>query len=624
MVSRAKSNVGCPLRADIDPSTRWDLTQLFASEAEVSAALAELKTLIEQYAPFKGHIADSAEALLNYLRFSESVQHKFERVWLYAFLWQAEDAGNESAASLNKGVDTFRSEMATASAFAFPELTQIDEPRLEQFIVDEPELAVYRHYFANLSLDRPHVRPELVEEVIAQSSPLLSAAASLFASTTQLVMPSFMPRVPVKFKNGRATKWQRVSDGNLLVLLQHSERVTRQKAFEGVMGTYAQFAPTLAANFIAGVESQIFMARARKFGSVLEMKLAEPRLPVGVYDSLIETARANRRHLQRYLELRRRLLGVQKLHMYDLYAPLLPGFEQVVEFDQAKRTVLEALSVFGKTYVDRLSAMFESKRVDRAASAGKKNGAFCAFQWGWPGYILLNFNGLLRDMFTLAHEGGHARHYEEANGTQPFVYRDYPIFCAETASTVNEQLLAHHLIKNASNPQMRLHLLNQALESFRGAVIRQTMFAEFERRVYKLAEGEGCKKTPLTLELLCDLYVELVRDYYGPNVVIDECVKYEWLKIPHLVNTPFYVYTYATGLSAAVSLARNIIKNGQKAVDDYFGFLRAGSSRFPLDSLREAGVDMSTSEPIQIAFDYFGEIIDLMEAELATIAASER
>jgi oligoendopeptidase F len=611
------SNHQTQTRADGNPAYQWNLRQLFANDAAVMAAFAEASALLPDFAQFNGQIGSSAERLFAYLQFSEAVMHKAEKLALYTFLLKAQDAGNEHAVALYKKAETLAKDIGDVSAFATVELTNIDEARLEAFIAVEPGLEIYRHFFKNLALDRPHIRSEEVERLLAQSLTVLSAPSALFRATTQLVMPPFMPQVPVGFQGDEPTEWLQVSDDNFLVLLQSRDRRTRKLAFEGIMGTYGQFAPALAANYIAGVEGQIFTARARGFKSVLEMKLSDPRLPVSVYDSLIATARANLQLLQRYLELRRQLLGVDKLGMYDLYVPLIAGFDKEVSFDEAKRTAIQALMPLGAGYVARLFAMYDSGRVDVMPNEGKEAGAFSASQWGYPGYIMLNFRGLLRDVFTIAHEGGHHMHSDEANGTQPFVYREYPTFCAETASTVNEQLVAHHLITNATSSEMRLHLLNQALENFRGAVIRQAMFAEFERRVFKLAEGEGCEKQELTLDLLCDLYLEIVTDYYGPSVEIDECVKYEWLKIPHFVNTPFYVYTYATGMSAAIGLARNIIKIGEPAVQRYFGFLRAGRSQFPLDSLREAGIDMSTPQPIQLAFDNFAETLDLVEAELA-------
>lgn len=608
-------------RSQVDPASQWDLTQLFSDDAGVSAAFAEIAAQIPEFAPFKGRVAESAESLLAFLRFSEEVQHKFEKIVLYTSLLVAQDASNDQATALAKTVDELGSRVADAAAFAGAELSNIDSAQLELFIDAQPELGVYRHYFANLALDREHIREEPIERLLAQSSVALSAPSILFDATTQLVMPPFMPRVAVKFEDGKETEWVELDEGIRRVLLQSRERETRKQAFEGVLATYEKFAPTLAANFIAGVENQIFTARARNFKSVLEMKLSEPRLPVAVYDALIETARANRGELQRYLELRRSLLGVDKLHMYDLDVPLIPGFEQAFTYEQARQTVLEALTPLGTHYVARLQSLFGAKRIDVLPNQGKKNGAFSASRWGYPGYLLLNFKGLFRDVFTLGHECGHYSHSAEANGTQPYVYRDYPVFCAEIASIVNEQLITYHLLHTASNSQMRMHLINQDLENFRGAVIRQAIFAEFERRVFKLAEGEGCDKTSLTLEVLCDLYLEIVTDYYGPSVVIDDLIKYEWLQVPHFVHVPFYVFAYATGMAAAIGLVRNIVTNGQSAVDAYFGFLRAGSSKFPLDALREAGIDMSRSEAIQLGFDYFSEAIDRMQAELALPSA---
>lgn len=617
MVSNGNQQSRLLPRSQVDPASKWDLTQLFSDDAAVADAFAELAAQVKEFAPFKGHIADSAESLLAYLRFSEDVMHKLNKLGLYTYLLRAEDASNEHAVSLAISAETLGSQVGAACAFASSELSNINAAQLESFIAAKPELAIYRHFFANLALDRDHIREEPIERLLAQSSVVLSAPAMIFKTTTQVVMPPFMPRVATRFEDGKETEWVDLDEGILRVLLQSRERLTRKQAFEGVLATYEKFAPVLAANFIAGVENQIFTAKARNFGSVLEMKLSDPRLPVDVYDALITTARANRPQLQRYLEMRRGLLGVDKLHMYDLDVPLIQGVEQFYTYDQAKRTVLEALTVLGPSYVARLGALFEGHRIDVLPNEGKENGAFSASQWGYPGYLLLNFKGLLRDVFTLGHEGGHYSHSEEANGTQPFVYRDYPTFCAEIASIVNEQLITSYLLKTADDSRMRMHLLNQDLENFRGAVIRQAMFAEFERRVFKLAEGEGCKKTPLTLELLCDLYVEIVTDYYGPTVVIDELIKYEWLRVPHFVMAPFYVYAYATGMAAAIGLARNIVSNGQNAVDAYFGFLRAGASKFPLDALREAGIDMSKPEAIQLGFDYFRDSMDRMEDELA-------
>ncbi|MBS2004498.1 MAG: oligoendopeptidase F [Cyanobacteria bacterium SZAS LIN-5] len=622
MVSNAGQSGKLP-RSEVDPAKKWDLTQLFKDDAAVSAAFAEIEAQLPAFAPFNGHIADSAESLLAYLRFSEDVEHKFEKLALYTYLLRSQDASNAHASALATTAEKLGSRVADACAFANAELSNIDSAQLEAFIDSQPDLGVYRHFFANLALDREHIREEPIERLLAQSAVLLSGPSIMFKTTTQVVMPRFMPRVAIKFEDGKETEWADLDEGFLRVLLQSRERQTRKQAFEGVLATYAKFAPTLAANYIASVESQIFTARARNFKSVLEMKLSDPRLPVDVYDALITTARANRGELQRYLELRRNLLGVDKLHMYDLDVPLIPGFEQAFTYEQSKQTVLEALSLLGPSYVARLGALFEAKRVDVLPNEGKENGAFSASQWGYPGYLLLNFKGLLRDVFTLGHEGGHYSHSEEANGTQPFVYRDYPTFCAEIASIVNEQLITNHLLQTADSSQMRMHLLNQDLENFRGAVIRQAMFAEFERRVFKLAEGEGCNKTPLTLELLCDLYLEIVTDYYGPTVVIDELIKYEWLRVPHFVVAPFYVYAYATGMSAAIGLARNMIINGQAAVEAYFGFLRSGKSKFPLDALREAGIDMSKPEAIQLGFDYFSEAMDRMQAELALASAGD-
>jgi len=597
-----------PTRDQVPEHLKWDLTLIFENEAAFDACFVETETLIAGFAAFNGRLNRSGKILLQALEYDDKASKNFDRLFFFAQLAVKGDAGNLVAEKRLARVEGLSTKLQSAAAFMMPQLTRIKPARLESFINRTPGLTVYRTHLQKILLTQPHVRSHEVEEILAKASKLAGAPKDTFSVFESLVLPRYMPMVrvvdhdPVKLNNQVYARH-----------LNSSDREVRRQSWEGMMRSFGDFGPLLAENYANRVEAAIFQANARNFATTLEHGMSGPHLPVSVYDSLVGTVRANLPLLQRYLKLRQKLLGLEDLHMYDLYVPLVSGVESNVNFEDAKQEVLAAVQVLGEDYVSRVRRVFASRRIDVMPNQGKASGAFSWGIWGFAPYMLLNWAHRFNDTSTLAHELGHNMHSEYAQD-QAYVDAGYSIFCAEVASTVNEQLLVHHLLSVTTDPRMRLFLLNQQLEAIRLTIVRQTLFAEFEREAHRLAEaGEA-----LTLDRLCELHKTLNDDYYGPAVVIDDLVKYEWSRIPHFMN-PFYVFTYATGLSAAICISNRIIKEGQPAVDDYLRFLKDGNSKLPLDSLRGGGADLSTPQPVQQAFDHFAATLDAFEAEIARL-----
>ena len=397
-------------------------------------------------------------------------------------------------------------------------------------------------------------------------------------------------------------------------MLDSKNRDVRRAAFEAMFGTYKGLRNTLASAYAAQVNMDIFQARSRHYSSCLEQALQSINLPVSVYTTLVETVHANKHVLNRYLELRKRILGVDELHWYDLYTPLVEGVDNKISYEDAQETVLAALAPLGEDYVNALRKGFQSRWIDVVENKGKTSGAYSGGTWGTNPFMLLNWQGDIDSMFTLAHEAGHSMHSFFSKSTQPYTYSSYTLFLAEVASTTNEALLARYLLSKTTDPKMRLYIINQQLEGIRGTLIRQTLFAEFEREAHALAEAGQ----PLTPDVLCGIHKALNEKYYGDVVKIDDLLEIEWARIPHFYNS-FYVYQYATGISSAEALASQIVTEGQPAVDRYLNFLKSGSSDYSINLLRNAGVDLSTPAPIQAAFDAFAEYLELFEAEFARL-----
>ena len=399
-----------------------------------------------------------------------------------------------------------------------------------------------------------------------------------------------------------------VTHGRFISLLQSKDQRVRKDAFEALYGVYEKFRNTLAATYRANVKQEVFFARARRYGSDLEAALDGSHIPVSVYDNLIHVVHEHLPLMHRYVKIRKKLLGLDELHMYDLYTPMTENSGEHFSFEDAKKAVLEGLAPMGEEYLSHLKDGFEHGWIDVYENQGKRSGAYSWGAYGTHPYVLLNYQGTLNDVFTLAHEMGHALHSWYSDETQPYIYAGYRIFVAEVASTCNEALLIHHLLKKAKDPKTKAYLINYFLEQFRTTLYRQTMFAEFEKITHGLQEaGEA-----LTAERLCSIYYDLNKAYFGEEICIDQQIEMEWARIPHFY-TPFYVYQYATGFSAAIALSRKILREGEAAVEQYKKFLKGGSSMYPLELLRLAGVDMEQKKPVEDALQVFSEYLDEME-----------
>ena len=491
--------------------------------------------------------------------------------------------------------------MDSALSFSTPEILSIPEETLEEFKSDKEELRVYDFYLKNILRRKPHILSAEMEELLADAGEMASSPDNIYSkfNNADIKFPE------IKDENGEMV---RITHGRFIQLLESNDPRVREEAFKAVYETYGSFKNTLAASFSSNVKQELFFTKARNYGSNLEKALNDSNVPVEVYKNLINAVHDNMGLMHRYVSLRKKLLGVDELHMYDLYTPLLQNVKMDIPFEEAKQMVTEGLMPLGDEYQEILAEGFNNRWIDIYENENKRSGAYSWGAYGTHPFVLLNYNGTLDNVFTLAHEMGHAIHSYYSDKVQPYVYAAYKIFVAEVASTCNEALLIDHMLKNTEDKMQKAYLINHFLDKFKGTLYRQTMFAEFEMITHKMAEeGES-----LTAEALCKIYHDLNVLYYGDDIVIDPEIDMEWARIPHFY-TAFYVYQYSTGYSAAIALSRRILKEGKPAVDDYIRFLSGGSSNHPIELLKGAGVDMGTKEPVNQALKLFEELLDQME-----------
>jgi oligoendopeptidase F len=589
-------------RSEQPRENTWELESIYASDADWERDFAHIGELLPQLASYQGRLGESAQTLLQALKIRDDAGLILGRVVVYAHMRFHEDTANSLYQGLADRATTLAAEFGAASAYFAPEILAIPEERLRQFLAQEPGLAVYGHMLDEIVRLRPHVLTADQEALLAQAHEIGEAPQRVFAmlNDADLKFPA------VRDEQGQEV---RITHGNYVSRFMESrDRRVRREAWEGLHGTYERFRNTIAAALAGNVKGDIFFARAHHYGSALEAALYPHNIPVSVYDSLVETVNRNLPLLQRYLALRKRALGLDELHMYDLYVPIVPEVEYKVSYDQARETVTRALAPLGEEYVRVLGEAFTQRWIDVYENEGKRSGAYSWGTYGVHPFVLLNYQENMNNMFTVAHELGHSMHSYFTWRTQPFVYGDYTIFVAEVASTLNEALLTHYLLETTQDPKLRLYIINHHLETFRGTLFRQTLFAEFEREIHARAEGGEA----LTPELLSGIYKRLNETYYGPTATVDDLIAIEWARIPHFYSS-FYVYQYATGISASAALAARILAEGQPAVERYLRFLSSGSSDYSINLLREAGVDMSTPEPVQQALDTFGHYVEEME-----------
>lgn len=592
-------------RSEVPEALKWKLTDLYASDDLWEKEVDTIGSLSKKIADYAGKLGDSADTLLHFLKERDTLLQLMSRMYVYANQSYHQDTADAHYQAYAAKAESVRVEVSASLSFADPEILAIPEERIAKFYEEEPELEKYRRAIDVVMRARAHT-------LSAEEESILAAAGELAASPENIF--SMFNNADIRFPYITDVEGNRIqiTHANFIKFLNDKDRSLRKEAFRGVYHTYAKWGNTLAAVFVSNLKQERFYAKMRKYPSVCAMHLSEGNIPEAVYDNLIETVHRHLPDLHRYMALRKKILGVEHLHMYDLYVPLVAEVDQKISYEEAKETVAKALAPMGKAYTDILREGYENGWIDVAANANKRSGAYSWGAYGTHPYVLLNQQDDLESMFTLAHEMGHAIHTYHSDKAQPFTYAGYLIFVAEVASTCNECLLNHYLLSQEENGDKRNYILNHYLESFRTTLFRQTMFAEFEKIVHeKTTQGES-----LTMEDLNQIYHDLNVLYYGPDVVVDSEIDYEWMRIPHFY-TAFYVYQYATGFSAAVAFSKKILEEGQPAVDRYVKeFLSGGCAKDPIDLLAAAGVDMSTPKPVDDALSVFAKYLDEFEKQM--------
>lgn len=590
-----------PKRSEVRVEDTWKIEDMYASVDAWNADIEEMKKKGEKLAAMQGGLGESAENLYKALKTFDECEFLAGKTFSYAGRCSDVDTTNTENQSLVMKIRTVYSGLSEKMAFLVPEIQMIPDSKLKSFFAAKPELETYRNFIKEAMRCKEHTLSQELEELLASASEVTGAPDNVFAmfNNADLVFPE------IKDENGEKI---RLTHGRYVPLLESSNREVRKEAFEAMYSTYKGYRNTLAAVYGGKLKAHWFRAKARKYNSCLEAAVDGNNVPASVYHNLIESIHNNLDKMHRYVDLRKRLLGVDELHMYDLYVPLVKEADVKIPFEEAKKTVYEALAPLGEKYRSVIKEGFENRWIDVYENEGKRSGAYSAGCFGVHPYVLLNYNSTLDNQFTLAHEMGHAMHSYLSNSTQPHIDSQYVIFVAEVASTCNEVLLMQHLLKKTTDKVQRAYLINHFLESFRGTIYRQTMFAEFELLTHEMCE----KGESLTPDSLSKVYYDLNKKYFGDGIVVDEDIAMEWARIPHFYYN-FYVYQYATGFSAAVALANKILKEGQPAVDNYLKFLSGGSSQSPIELLRIAGVDMATPQPVNEALQFFGELLDEME-----------
>ena len=590
-------------RDEIPAEYKWNMQDMFASDELWEEEVEKVFALAKEMESYRGRLSESAKTLLEALKKNDELAQFAVRVYVYANQRYHEDTAVSKYQGYSAKADTVIVTLNSAISYMNPEILAMDETLLEQYYQEEKELEHYRRFLSEIIRGKAHTRSEEVEGILAQARDMAVAPSNIYSmfSNADLRFPS------ITDVEGNRIK---ITHGNFISLLQSKDRKLRKQVFRNVYDTYRKNGNTITAIFNSQLKQESFYAKVRNFTSVRQMHLNEGNIPECVYDNLIEAVHKHLPAMHKYMAIRKKMLGVDELHMYDIYVPLVEDTGAQYTYEEAKKLVKASLAPMGEEYVKVASDGMDHDWVDVYENENKRSGAYSWGAYGTHPYVLLNHQDDLSSTFTLAHEMGHAMHTYYSTKTQPITYADYLIFVAEVASTCNEALLMHYMLEQTTDDKERKYLINHHLEGFRTTLFRQAMFAEFEMIVHKkLADGEN-----LTQESLCKIYHDLNVLYYGPDMVVDEEIDYEWMRIPHFY-TSFYVYQYATGYSAAIAFSKKILEEGKPAVDSYINnFLSGGCSKDPIDLLKAAGVDMSSPAPIDDALAVFEEYLDKFEA----------
>ncbi|EME3558520.1 oligoendopeptidase F [Enterococcus lactis] len=590
-----------PKREELPENLTWDLTKIFSSDQEFDEKYLELSEKLKKSEKYKGTLDQGASQFLDAIEFVLSVYRQTEIIYVYAHLKNDQDTGNTEYQALYARASSLFSKVSEAVSWFEPEILQLSDERIWQYFKEEPKLEVYRHYIQQIVDNRAHVLSADQESLLAGAGEIFEASSDTFAvlNNADLVFPT------IEGENGEKVQ---LSHGVYGQLLESTDRSVREAAFKGLYSVYEQFRNTFASTLSTHIKGHNFKAKVRNYSSAREASLSNNHIPESVYDTLVAVVNKHLPLLHRYMELRKRLLEVEKLHMYDLYTPVLGEAPITFTYEEAKEKALEALKPMGEEYMTIVEKAFSERWIDVVENKGKRSGAYSSGSYDTNPYILLNWHDTLDQLFTLVHEMGHSVHSYFTRSNQPYVYGDYSIFLAEIASTTNENILTEYLLETEKAPRVRAYVLNHYLDGFKGTVFRQTQFAEFEHFMHT----EDEKGVPLTSEYLSDSYGKLNAKYYGPAVEEDPEIKFEWSRIPHFYYN-YYVFQYSTGFSAASALAKRILSQEPDALENYLAYLKAGNSDYPVEVMKKAGVDMTQAAYIEDAMSMFEQRLNELE-----------
>ncbi|MCA0969580.1 oligoendopeptidase F [Halobacillus litoralis] len=590
-----------PKREEVPVEKTWDLEAIFKTDEEWYKALEEAKGMLPDIEAYQGKVGESAEQLYNLFVRQDEISNKIGLLYTYAHMRKDQDTTNAYYQEMNAKAESVLTKIASGMSFIVPEILSLPEGKVQEFLNTYEPLQHYKHTLDEITRQRAHVLSEKEEKLLAGFSEIGSNPSQTFGAlnNADLTFPS------IKNEDGEEVD---LTHGRYVGFLKSDDRDVRKNAFDAMYDTFGSFKNTFASTLSGHVKKNNFNAQVRNYDRARQAKLDNNNIPESVYDNLIEAVNERLPLLHRYAELRKEVLGLDEVHMYDLYTPLVKDAEMEVPYEEAKDLVLKGLEPLGEEYVGIVNKGFEDRWIDVEENKGKRSGAYSSGHYGTNPYILMNWQDNVNNLFTLAHELGHSLHSYYTHENQPYRYGNYSIFVAEVASTCNEALLNDHMLKQTNSEKEKMYLLNNFLEGFRGTVFRQTMFAEFEHQIHIQAqEGEA-----LTAEKLTEIYYDLNKKYFGDNIKVDEKIGLEWARIPHFYMG-YYVYQYATGYAAATTLADQILSEGEPAVERYKSFLKAGSSDYPIEVLKQAGVDMTSKQPILAALDVFEEKLNEFE-----------
>ncbi|MFH1010926.1 MAG: oligoendopeptidase F [bacterium] len=599
-------------RSEIPDKYKWRLDDIYPNQAQWEKDFQAVEAMIPDMGKYKGTLAESPEKMLEFFQAREKLFLLFEKVQSYGWLLHDQDTRSQDAIAMRERMMSMGTKVGESISWVSPEIVAIPRDKIEKFLSSHRELAIYRHYLDNELRTKEHTLSPEEERIMALAGEVMSSPAivSRTMRDTDIKFPAILDEDSSEVM---------LSEGRYYAFMQSPDRRVRRDAAEKLLKTYIGYKNTLASTMSANLAKDMFYTKARKYNSCLEASLDNDNVKVAVYENLIKSVSDNITPLHKYVELRRKFMALDDIHLYDMSAPLIPEVEEKVEYDQAVVMLKDGLKPLGSDYIARTSEGFESGWVDVYETEGKRTGAYSWGSYATHPYMLLNYNNTLDDVFAVAHEMGHSMHTYYTIHTQPYIYGDYSLFVAEVASTTNEAILMDNLLKKTKDPDKRLYLLSQWIDQIRGTVITQVMFADWEKQAHELAEaGEG-----ITADALTKIYHDVLRKYYGPHMTYDDYYDYTWIRIPHFYRN-FYVYKYATAYSASAAISQKILKKEKGAIEAYLNFLKSGSSDYPIETLKKAGVDMSTPAPVEATMKLFGRLVDDMDKLMQQKKAAEQ